>query len=366
MVEIDTHNTYDYLSDITENIQIKPNFYIYHPDYQPLTLQPKIVYRLQRTSSELQHKYLQLLLRNFIYGVYFSGSLKNILSTNTEHKNYLLYQNIENNLIVGMDGKFYQQLHNCNHGVGYFDPGWQILRLEPDGSIAVTKDGLQLHIEPDWLIKSPWQYPKVGQVIAVWMANNRLENGFYVGISNAGVEKSNQPDTDLVGGRIYFNISPEGAIALMDALTIRLNNAAMPFRFQVLYNPAVYKRYNSGLLCFACRDYPTVIKVLKAIYPDNQCHFRPEIPLFTKYLAPGLSFAEEPNQKIPPPESFGIHHCQIIANALLDAWERGKKSSESKIRIIRQHFAHLGIDLQYPYLNPHSRDIYHPLNCQDL
>ncbi|MDJ0676726.1 MAG: T3SS effector HopA1 family protein [Calothrix sp. MO_167.B42] len=366
MVNLNTHSIYDYLSDITKNIHIEPNFYIYHPDYQPFTLQPKIVERLQKIPPELKQKYLQLLLRNFIYGIYFSGTLKHILSENTKQKNYLPYQNIEDNLIVGIDWKFYEQLHNCNHGVGYFDPGWQVLRLEPDGSIAVVKNGLHLHIEPDWLIESPWQYPKLGRTIAVWMTNNRLENGFYVGMSNSGAEKSHQPDTDLVGGTIYFNITPKGAIALMDNLTIHLNNAGIPFRFQVLYNPNAYKRYSSGLLYFDCGDYPAILKILKAVYPDCQCHFRPEIPLFTKYLAPGLSFAQKPNQTNPPQASFGIHLCQIIANALLEAERRGKNTSESKMRIIRQHFAHLGIDLQYPYLNPHSRDIYHSLNADDL
>ena len=34
------------------------------------------------------------------------------------------------------------------------------------------------------------------------------------------------------------------------------------------------------------------------------------------------------------------------------------KTSVSKLRIIRQHFAHLGIDLQFPYLNPYSCDVY--------
>ncbi|MDJ0617408.1 MAG: T3SS effector HopA1 family protein [Calothrix sp. MO_192.B10] len=369
MLDIDTHNInniHDYLADIAENIQIQSDFEIYHPNFQPFTLPSKIVDRLKKTSLELQNKYLQLLLRNFIYGIYFSGCLKNNFLANNRPKNYLPYQNIENNLIIGIDWQFHKNLHSCNHGVGYFDPGWQVLRLEPDGSIAVSKDGLHLHVEPDWLIESAWQYPKVGQTIAIWMDNHRLENGFYVGVSNAGAEKSSQPDGDLVGGRIYFNITPEGAIALMDSLTIHLNNAGIPFRFQVLYNPAAYQRYNSGLLCFACRDYPGIIKVLKAVYPENQSHFRPEIPLFTKFLAPGLSFAEEPNQQNPPPESFGIHRCQIIANGLLDAWERGKKSSEAKIRIIRQHFAHLGIDWQYPYLNPHSQDIYHSLNDSDF
>jgi hypothetical protein len=358
MLETDTDNIHDYLWDITENIRIESNFYIYHPNYQPFTLPAKIVERLQKNPPELQKKYQQILLRNFIYGIYFNGELRNILSPDTEQINYLPYQNIESNSIRGIDWQFYQKLHSCNHGVGYFDPGWQVLRLEPDGSIAVVKDGLHLHIEPEWLIESPWQYPKVGHAIAVWMANNRLDNGFYVGMSNAGGEQSSQSNADTMGGKVYFNITPEGAIALMDNFTNHLNQASIPFQFQVLYNPDNYQRFYSGLLYFDCHDYTKIIQVVKTAYQEHQCHFRPEIPLCTKFLAPGMSFAEEPIQKAPSSPSFGIHCCQIIANALLDAWEKRKEEGKSKMRIIRQHFAHLGLDLQSPYLNPHSPDIY--------
>ena len=144
----------------------------------------------------------------------------------------------------------------------------------------------------------------------------------------------------------------------MDYFTTHLNNAGIRFRFQVPYHPDNYQRNNSGVLCFDNRDYGKIISVVKAAYQENQCHFCSEIPLCSKYLALGLGFAEEPILNTSPLISFGIHRCQIIANALVDAWEKGKESSTSKLRIIRQYFAHLGLDLQYPYLNPHSQDMY--------
>jgi hypothetical protein len=236
------------------------------------------------------------------------------------------------------------------------------LRLEPDGSTAVTKGGLTLYVEPDCHLKSSKKSTKVGELIAIWMPKNRINNGCYLAVSNIGQERQGNPDADLGGGRIYFNFTPAGAIALMNSLTLQLNTAAIPFSFQVLYNPTAYGRYDSGILYFESHDYPTIRRILQTVYVEHQSHFQPEIPLFTKFLAPGLSLAEEPSQKFAPQESFGMNRCQIVANALLEAWQKGKNALEERMRIIEQHFEQHLIDVQRPYLNPSSEDIYNPLN----
>jgi len=49
-----------------------------------------------------------------------------------------LQQNLENNTLLGVDLGFYERLHESN-GKGYFDPGWQVLRQESDGSLQSQK-----------------------------------------------------------------------------------------------------------------------------------------------------------------------------------------------------------------------------------
>lgn len=350
------------LFDIASNIQIESSFRIYHPNYQPFALPTKIADRFQQNSVDLQHKYLTLLLRNFLYGIYYNGSLQNILAVNADAANCSPHQNLENNSTLGMDGEFYEQLHKSNHGTGYFDPSWEVLRREPDGSMAVTKGGLTLYVEPDCHLKPSSKSAKVGQLISIWMPKNRLQNGCYVAVSNCGQEQQNNPDADLGGGRIYFNFTPLGAIALMDSLTLELNTAAIPFSFQVLYNPSAYGRYDSGVLYFERNDYSVIRQVLQAVYAKHASHFHPEIPLFTKFLASGLGLAEEPNQKFAAQESFGMNRCQIVANALLEAWLKGKTALDERMKVIDQHFAQYSIDVRHPYLNPGSEDIYYPLN----
>ncbi|MBD2682093.1 MULTISPECIES: T3SS effector HopA1 family protein [Nostoc] len=354
------------LLDIARNIQIESNFCIYHPNYQPFALPTKVADRFQQTPADLQQKYLSLLLRNFLYGIYYNGSLQSSLTVNTDTKYHTYKYNLADSSISDIDWDFYRQLHESNHGVGYFDSKWEVLRQEPDGTMAVTKGGLTLYIEPDCHLESSKKSTKVGDKVAIWMPKNRLQNGCYVAVSNVAQEEQSNPDSDLGAGRIYFNLTPSGAIALMESLTLQLNAASIRFSFQVLHNPSAYGRYDSGVLYFQLQDYQAIHTILERVYPENQFYFQPEIPLFTKFLAPGLGLAEEPSQKFAAQESFGMNRCQIVANALLEAWQKGKNAMEERMRVINQHFTRHALDLQRPYLNPNSQDIYIPLKLQQI
>ncbi|TAE58797.1 MAG: hypothetical protein EAZ76_14855 [Nostocales cyanobacterium] len=363
MLDNSTNQILNCLFDIASNIQISPNFSIQHPHYQPFSLPVTVANRFQQNSQELQHKYLALLLRNFVHGIYYNGSLQEVLSINTPGKNYPPQRSLEANYHLGIDWDFYEQLHQHNHGHGHYEYGWQVLRIEPDHSIAVTKNDLTLYVEPECYLKNRKKSLKVGELIAIWMPKNRIENGYYIAVSNSGTEKLIELETHSKLGKIYFNVTPTGAISLMETLTKKLNQVDISFSFQVIYNPGNYGRYDAGILNFERSNYSVVHNILQEVYQEYQCYFSPEIPLFTKFLAPGLSLAEEPNQKFTTQESFGMNRCQIVANALLEAWEKGKNAIEERMGIINQHFEQHLIDIHRPYLNPNSEDIYIPLNC---
>ncbi|MEO1428127.1 MAG: T3SS effector HopA1 family protein [Cyanobacteria bacterium J06633_8] len=346
--------------EIAQKIQIESNFSIIHPDYQPFRLPPLMAETLEKSSGALQEKYLNLLLRNFIYGIYYNNSLESILAANISNPNLLLHQDLENNCVFERDTKFYNRLHESNQGTGYLDAGWRVLRQEPDGSFAVTKGGLTLHVEENDLETAALS-SQVDDLIAIRLPKNRLNNGFYLAVSNSGKQQQDDlqnlwSDVDVIG--IFFNLNPQGAIALMHSLTDKLNNVEIPFTFQVPHHPLGCHRYDSGILNFQKQNYPIVQELLKEIYINNQANFQPEVPLFSKYLAPGLSVAEQPIEKPLNKQSFGVNRCQIIANALLEAWEKRIESPQEKLNIICQHFAWKSVNLECPYLNSNSEDIY--------
>lgn len=345
------------LQDITHNLKIQSNFCISHPNYKPLDLPAEAVDRFEKVPSELQEKYLSLQLRSFLYGIYYNGSLRDALTLETDAIGLAPHQNLENNSILGINLEFYDRLHQSNNGEGYFDRDWFVVREENDGSLAVTKGGLTLHIDRDRHLKLEERSAVVGDSVAIKMPRNLVQNGFYMAVGNAGHDRGISQTV-----RIYFNLSAEGAVAVMGNLTQQLNQIDIPFAFKALYNPDDYKRYDSAVLYFDRNYYQDIRQVLQKVYTDERSHFQPEIPLFTKFLAPGLAVAEEPDYKFAAVESFGMNRCQIVANGLIEARQQGNESTECRMNAIFQQFSLLGIDWQRPYLNANSEDIYTPLD----
>ena len=342
------------LKDIVEQIKIQSNFSISHPNYPTIEFPSEIVIRWQQLPSILQNKCLSMLLQDFLYGVYYNGIFKSISSTPEEDTEETTPQSLENNTFLGLDLVFLERLLSKNHSQGYFDPDWLVLKEEQDRSLAVRKDGLTLHIDRDLHLPETSRSATVGDLVAIKLPGNRLENGFYIAIGNSG-------SANVSSGQrvcLYFNFEPEGALAIMDSLTKKLNELNIPFSFEVLYNPSDYKRYDSGMLYFNKNNYETVRAIVQKAYTDNQSHFQTEIPLFTKFLAPGLGLAEEPDCKFAEDESFGNNRCQIIAHGLLEAWQKGEHSPDSRMAAIMHHFRKSGIDIKQPYLNARSEDIY--------
>jgi HopA1 effector protein family len=346
------------LEDIVNQVEIGSDFSVRHPGYKPLELAPEAVTRFQKIPEEMQQKYLSLQLRSFLYGIYYSGSMRQALALDAEENKLPL--DLENNTVLGVDLEFYNRIHTSNNGQGYFEPGWLILKEEEDGSLVVNKgkNGLKLHIERDKHLQPNEQEAVVGDIVGIKMPKNCVQNGFYVSVGNArdNLHRDAQEESVLV--RIYFNLTPDGAVAVMGSLTQQLNEQNIPFDFKVLYNPKDYKRHDSGVLYFDKSNYELVHQILQQVYPENQQHFKREVPLFTLQLAPGLALAEEPNQKFAERESFGMNRCQIIANGLLEAWNQGKNLPDDKIQAIFEQFSLSGIDSNHTHLNADSEDIY--------
>jgi HopA1 effector protein family len=150
----------------------------------------------------------------------------------------------------------------------------------------------------------------------------------------------------------------------MKSITQQLNQLSLPFAFQTICDPSDGDRYDTGILKIGKDSYATVRPILQSLYQEQQSHFRPDMPLFTKHLALGLALAEEPREpsaSAPNSEQFGSHRCQILATALLDAQHNSQNSPHSRMSFIFQNFSARGIKIQHPYLSADSADIYEVL-----
>ncbi|EFA68524.1 hypothetical protein CEP10_12480 [Cylindrospermopsis raciborskii S07] len=344
----------DSLQDMVSHIQIESYYSIKHTRYKHSILPDSVTSQFERLPLEIQQQHLKLQLRNFIYNNYYNVNIKNKSSTDENIDSSKLNKQLENNSLFGVDLEFYDRLHNGNKGKGYWSHNWEIVKEETDGTLAVYKNGLTLHIDPNLHLSPTTQSLSAGKTISVKMPKNLVQNGFYMAVANAGTQ-NNQEIT-----RIYFNIAAEGAATVMESVTEYLNDLDISFSFKALYNPGDYQRYDSAVLYFNKSQHQIVWPVLQKVYAENELYFQQQVPMFTKILAPGLGCAEEPEQKFGDQESFGTHRCQIIANGLIEAWLAGDHTPEDRISAIFKQFALQNIQLQHPYLNPHSQDIYTP------
>jgi HopA1 effector protein family len=344
------------LKDISSNIEIRDDFSIHHPRYKPLEIPIEAVARFQQMPAQIKQKFLSSQLCSFLYGIYYNGSLRSQFALDAPDD--ILPLDLENKLFMGMDMTFFQRLHDANCGEGYFSEGWLILKEESDDddSLVVRNGVLRFYIQRARHLRAETQQAKLGETVAIKLPKNRLQNEFYVAIGNLGF---NAPTTTDILVRIYFNITPEGSVVVMESLTRKLNQAGILFSFKVLYNPPQYHRFDVGVLYFDKLDYEAVSLILATIHAEHRSHFVPEVPLFTKQLAAGMSVAEEPNLKFAQSESFGMNRCQIVTDGLLKAFEAGQDSSAERMSEILAQFALVGIDLQHPYLNRDSENIYH-------
>jgi hypothetical protein len=46
-----------------------------------------------------------------------------------------------------------------------------------------------------------------------------VQNGFYMAVGNVGANRFDLSEGQLVTVRVYFNLTPEGAVAVMGSLT---------------------------------------------------------------------------------------------------------------------------------------------------
>jgi hypothetical protein len=230
-----------------------------------------------------------------------------------------------------------------------WDEGWQIDQPLDDGRVLARKGGAARAFLPGEFItdRGPDRGPDAGGAINVFTAPGtpELQTWFYFAFG----ETVDDLGSGTASLRVYWNIAPEGAAPLMEAITRELNRFQVPFRFKCLRNTDHFTRRDPAILYVSRRYCPIVAMLVEKIYPRIRPWLRETVPLFTKPSAPGLGMAEDPG------ESFGQHRSKILAEAILAS--RGKSVPERLEELVRQ-FARRGLSLETPWLNAGSPEGY--------
>ncbi|MBD6619518.1 hypothetical protein FNW02_27750 [Komarekiella sp. 'clone 1'] len=349
------------LVEIANKIRLESsNFRISYSGFPPLEIPIGTVTHLQKMPQDIQDKSLKLLLTKLIYEIHYEGSLVEEVSQRLQTND----QTLKKIASTEVDWQFYEQLEINNNSKGCFHPDFHVLRQETDGSLAVEYDRVTLHIQRNRHLKLEDQSATVNDSVSVLMPSSNIERDLYTVIGEDEPDATTWKDPSNQVVFTYFNFAPEAAIIAMKHITTILNKIKVPFVFKTLHNPLNYKRYDSGFIQFHRSNYEVIRQVLQIIYSETKSHFQEDVPIFTKVLAPGIGLAEHPHPKLLSKysETFGWNRCQIVANALLEAHKNGNESQEARMKYILKHFDYFKIDLERPYLNPDSEDIYTPLN----
>lgn len=239
-------------------------------------------------------------------------------------------------------------LSAANNGRGTWEPGWRIEEIDDEGRIGVRREEVTFWTTPQG-VRTRNRRLRPGDFCRVWVGKEmrNLVPGFYFAYGNGDVGERDVQDR-LV--RFYWHLTPGAAVPYIATATSTLNALGIPFRTKVLSDPGAYVRADAGVLYVERRYYAQVAGAVVSIHRALAAQLRPEPPMFTKCLAPGLGLAEDPHNGL----SFGQSRCHLVVQGLWDSHEQGGGREEA----VGAAFRSRGFDPARPYLERGSADIY--------
>ncbi|WP_052158149.1 T3SS effector HopA1 family protein [Lacinutrix jangbogonensis] len=253
-----------------------------------------------------------------------------------------------------MNGNFLENLSNANNGSGTWEDNWLIVGEEfSTGKIIVKKKDIMFWVNKDEVISSNESYVNnTPCLVKIEKEIKNLNPSFYMVFGNTNKEKINKFENQLT--RFYWNLTPTGAIKYIKLVTERLNEKKCCFRTKVLSNPQEYNRSDAGVLYLDTSQLSVALPIIMEIYNDLKSYLKDKTPLFSKQLARGLSFAEDPQDG----NSFGISRAEIISDTLYDCFQNKILSKNEISNEICSSFLSKGINPNYPYCSQSKLDNY--------
>jgi hypothetical protein len=243
-------------------------------------------------------------------------------------------------------------LSGANTGVGTWEPGWTVRGIEDNGQVVVAKDGVDF-----WILRTDLRARngsiRPGESCRVRVAKELrgLIPGFYMAIGDGNGDGHDDFDGAEIVDRYYWHLALSSAVPFVAAAVSLLNASRIPFRLKVLSDPRAFQRADAGVLYLHRRHRSGMGAVLADIHSAIAAGLGAAVPLFTKRLADGLGFAEDPVN----PLSFGQHRCQLAAEGLWESFVRGEFARDARAAAVASVFARAGLDALRPHLGPGSQ-----------
>jgi hypothetical protein len=239
-----------------------------------------------------------------------------------------------------------------------WDCGWRIYSVGTLGEVSLIKGDRQRIAKPgEYLIEGePHRRLEVGFKVSVRMLpeSRLLQPGFYFIFGETPSDVWDEFHTV----RYYINATQDATVEMVKYLTRQLNRFQVSFQMKALSVPAWYSRSDSMVLYGARRDHGIIRRILGQCPRTILDQLLPSTPLFSKPLIDGIGLAEDPRTG----ESFGMHRCRLLAEAIVDAWAQGLQSVSARARAVVNRFLQNGLDVERPYLQSRlTVDLFDPI-----
>lgn len=236
-----------------------------------------------------------------------------------------------------------QAMSEANSGLGSWDPGWTVLRIDGDQAV-VSLPRLRARVA---LADCRADSGDIGVGAAVSLRLPKelpaLSPGFYTAVGETGTS----PAAPAGMVRVYWNITRSGAPALVRELTSWLNAEHVPFRLKVADHALRFDRCDAAVLYLPAEVFHALRESLRDVASALAPRLRPGVPAFTLELVPGVALAEDDTG-----ESFGVGRCALLADGIVRAHEQGMVQPDTRLAAVASRFAEDGVSIDAPYLAP--------------
>lgn len=247
-----------------------------------------------------------------------------------------------------------QLLSAANSTQDRWETGWQIREMIPTGQIRAEKNGRSRWMWPGEFVSRDVTglAPGIGTFVNIFFPREStvMQPGFYFAYSQTFVDQSD--DLNIV--RFYWHIEESGAPDLVRAISTNLNRFLVPYRFKVLNNQHAFNRSDAAVLFLNKKYYRVVMELMPDIYEAVKGGLKSGTPLFSKVIAPGIGFAEDPGNG----DSFGLSRCRMLAEGIWSAYSQNLQTAAKRFDEVVRQFERYGVSLERPYLNSGSADLY--------
>ena len=238
---------------------------------------------------------------------------------------------------------FLRKLAEANTSPGYCEEGWQVKAVNAEDFI-LEGHGLRVRSSLSECCFPEGVRPVPDDILALHspQALQNVSPGYYLVLGDVPLLRDNQ--NTIV--RLYWNLRPTGAGQLISLITRGLCGVGVPYRLKVLNDPGLYTRCDAGVLYMLRSDYPRIVRLMEKVHLAITRELKGPVPAFTKQLAWGVGYAEEPTAG----ESFGRSRTRLMAEGLVESYASGHRDTEDYVAAIRARFEAKGLDLEQPFL----------------